>query len=95
MQVADYNMDGYQDIATGEFNNHSFFYHAASSHIECGVAKGSNIELTANFSASTDTLSGQPTEDKYSESSGGTFSFMMMSLLAISFLRRRATFKTV
>ncbi|WP_052141222.1 FG-GAP repeat domain-containing protein [Pseudoalteromonas piratica] len=94
VQVADFNMDGYQDIATGEFNNHSFFYHAASSYIECGVAKGSNIELTANFSANTDTSSGQPTEDKQSESSGGTFSFMVMSLLAISFLRRRATFKT-
>ncbi|MDE3272075.1 FG-GAP-like repeat-containing protein [Pseudoalteromonas sp. G4] len=89
VQVADYNLDGYQDIATGEFNTQRFYYHAANSYVECGVAQGSSIELTANFSATATPIPSEPEKDKTISSSGGTFSYLIMVLLALILVRRR------
>ncbi|MFY8350855.1 FG-GAP repeat domain-containing protein [Pseudoalteromonas sp. SSM20] len=92
VSVNDFNNDGYQDIATGQFNTNNFFYHAAESYVECGVLKGTSIELTANFSTTTNTSPSEPVKEKTSESSGGTFSYLIMLLLGFGIIRQRVNF---
>lgn len=92
VQIADYNLDGYKDIATGEFNSQTFYYHAAESYIDCGVVKGSTIELTANFSANSTAI---PNAEETSKSSGGTFHSWLIALLGFVFIRKSVNIKTV
>ncbi|WP_372768266.1 FG-GAP repeat domain-containing protein [Pseudoalteromonas sp.] len=89
VSVSDFNNDGYQDIATGQFNTNNFFYHTAESYVECGVLKGTSIELTANFSTSSNPSPSEPVKEKTSESSGGTFSYLMLILLGFGIIRQR------
>lgn len=91
VSVGDFNNDGYQDIATGQFNTNNFFYYAAESYIDCGVVKGSTIELTANFSANSTTT---PSDEETSKSSGGTFYRWLIALLGFAFVRRSVNIKT-
>ncbi|WP_394225597.1 FG-GAP and VCBS repeat-containing protein [Pseudoalteromonas spongiae] len=91
VSVGDFNNDGYQDIATGQFNTNNFFYYAAESYIDCGVVKGSTIELTANFSANSTTT---PSDEETSKSSGGTFYRWLIALLGFVFVRRSVNIKT-
>ncbi|ACA87653.1 FG-GAP repeat domain-containing protein [Shewanella woodyi] len=74
--IADLNSDGYQDVATGEFNNQRFYYFATNSYKDCIVKQGSDISLTAQFAqTSNPTPPSTPAPEEDSSSGGGALSW--------------------
>ncbi|WP_394388313.1 FG-GAP repeat domain-containing protein [Shewanella woodyi] len=74
--IADLNSDGYQDVATGEFNSQRFYYFATNSYKDCIVKQGGDISLTAQFSQiSNPTPPSTPAPEEDSSSGGGALSW--------------------
>ncbi|MBW8185577.1 FG-GAP repeat domain-containing protein [Shewanella nanhaiensis] len=74
--IADLNSDGYQDVATGEFNNQRFYYFATNSYKDCIVKQGGDISLTAQFAQiSNPTPPSTPAPEEDSSSGGGALSW--------------------
>ncbi|ABE56594.1 Integrins alpha chain [Shewanella denitrificans OS217] len=88
--IADFNNDGYDDLATGEFNSDKFYYFPTKSYKDCIIEKGSNISLMATFSQAS-----QPQEvivPNSESASGGSISlFILLSILSCMFIRVRYT----
>ncbi|WP_462157013.1 FG-GAP repeat domain-containing protein [Pseudoalteromonas sp. GB56] len=85
--VADFNNDGYLDVATGEFNKKQFYYFMGTGYLDCLVNKGTNIELTALFtqgeSSTTPPIQTQPVDNATSTkgSSGGSTNLTLLLLV--------------
>lgn len=74
--IADLNSDGYQDVATGEFNNQWFYYFTTNSYKDCIVKQGGDISLTAQFSqTSNPTPPSTPAPEENNSSGGGALSW--------------------
>lgn len=101
--VADFDLDGLNDVATGEFNSNRFDYYSMETYLGCGFKQGASAEVTANFeqgttqqssSSSSTQSSGQSqttkTETAKSESSGGgSLPLWLAALVPLSYLRRK------
>jgi len=101
--VADFDLDGLNDVATGEFNSNRFDYYSMETYLGCGFKQGASAEVTANFeqgttqqssSTSSTQSSGQSqttkTETAKSESSGGgSLPLWLAALVPLSYLRRK------
>ena len=92
--IDDFDADGLNDIATGEFNSNKFEYYSMSSYVGCGFNKGANATITANFSEATSstgtptTTAPTATPESNSSNSGGSVPLWFSVLAGLLFLRR-------
>ncbi|MDO6612165.1 VCBS repeat-containing protein [Shewanella sp. 1_MG-2023] len=87
----DINNDGYQDVATGIFNDNQFISFETKGYVNCVISKDAKVTLTANFSSNAVQTEVKKSTDS---SDGGGLGWAAIIMIGLSSLFRRKYLST-
>lgn len=98
--IADLNGDGLKELASGQFNLDSFYFHQAKSYLECVIENNHQLSVTAVFVSDSSTPAPAPapppanpvsdnTPAASNNASGGGMNPLLMAVVLIMTLCRR------